>query len=99
MTFTIVDFNPLEVQIIATALVVLWFEILHVGIRIKKLLYKDYWTYRKPWDCRLCTHFWLGSIFVIFFIFTTQLENGLIYLALNFVTSYTYDKLQSRTNG
>ena len=34
-----------------------------------------------------------------FFIFTQQLENGLIYLALNFVISYYYDKLQSRSNG
>jgi hypothetical protein len=99
MTFTLNDFSPLEVQIIATALVLLWFEVLHVGLRIKKLLYTNYWEYRKPWDCRLCTHFWLGSIFGILFIFTQQLENGLIYLALNFVTSYYYDKLQSRSNG
>jgi hypothetical protein len=99
MTFTLNDFSPLEVQIIATAFVLLWFEVLHVGLRIKKVLYTNYWEYRKPWDCRLCTHFWLGSIFVIFFIFTQQLENGLIYLALNFVISYYYDKLQSRSNG
>jgi hypothetical protein len=86
MKFTITDFNPLEIQLFATCLVVLWFEVLHLGLRIKKALYTN-------------THFWIGSIFVLFFIFTKQLENGLIYLALNFLTSYTYDKLQAPSNG
>jgi hypothetical protein len=99
MKFIITDFNPLEIQLFATCLVVLWFEVLHVGLRIKKALYTNFWEYRKPWDCRLCTHFWLGSIFILFFIFTKQLENGLIYFALNFLTSYTYDKLQAPSNG
>jgi hypothetical protein len=100
MTFTIADFNPLEVQIIATAFVIWWYEFLHGQIKLKKILCPKYEkVYKKPYDCRLCNHFWIGSIFVIFFIFTQELENGAIYLALNFVTSYFYDKLQSGAYG
>lgn len=100
MTFTITDFNVIEIQIIATAFVLLWFEFINGQIIIKKIICPKYEKiYRKPYDCRLCNHFWLGSLFVIFFIFTKQLENGLIYLALNFLTSYFYDKLQNGAYG
>jgi hypothetical protein len=100
MKFTITEFNPLEVQIIATAFVLLWFEFIHGQIIIKKIICPKYEKiYRKPYDCRQCNHFWLGSLFGIFFIFTEQLENGLIYLALNFLTSYFYDKLQNGAYG
>lgn len=100
MTFTLNDFSPLDVQIIATAFVIWWFEFAWGHHKLKTLLFPKYKNkYKKPFDCRLCNHFWIGSLFGILFIFTEQLENGLIYLALNFVTSYYYDKIQNGAFG
>jgi len=87
-------YTALELQAISTAITMIWFEVLKGGYKIKKLLYRSTaYKYRKPWDCRFCTHFWIGSMLSIYFIFTNNNSSLVIFLALNLITSKLYDSI------
>ena len=91
------NLNPYEWQVIATAIFILLFEAYHIGFRIKKIIYDDYWVYRKPWDCRFCMFFWIGSISGIYFIFIDKPSSLVYFLAINIITAKIYDYAFTKT--
>lgn len=92
----------LTIQLTATALTIVWFEIFNFGFTLKMLLYKNvegWYNYKKPFDCRLCTHFWLGSVVSAIYFFI-HLDASLLVasLSLNTLISYIYERVQTIQN-
>lgn len=91
------DYTVYEWQIITTFLMFLWFDVFHVGYMIKKRFYKRYWAFIKPWDCRFCTHFWIGAAMSPYFLINGELFEFAIYIIINTLTSKCYDKIFTNT--
>lgn len=93
------NITPYEYQIIITSIVILWFEVFNIGTRIKRIIYRDpikQAQYKKPWDCRLCTHFWIGTIMALsYFAPSMRWEELIIALSFNTVTSLFYERVQA----
>lgn len=75
-------------QILTTAITIIWFETFGVGQRLKVLLGWKPMDYVKPFDCRYCTHFWIGTIISI-----ATLNPELI--ITNIVISNVYEKINN----
>jgi hypothetical protein len=79
-------------QVITTATTIIWFEALSMGERIKLKLGISPWEFTKPWDCRFCTHFWLGAIIAL-----ATLNPGLF--VMNILISVVYDRILNQDHG
>jgi hypothetical protein len=77
--------NILELQVLTIAIMILWFEVFSIGTRLKQLFKIPLSEYRKPFDCRFCTMFWIGNI-VALITLTPQLA------ILNVIVSHLYSK-------
>ncbi len=90
-------YTVVEVQVLATFITFMWFEVFNIGYKIKRKLYKKYWAFRKPWDCRFCTHFWLGLSLAPYFLINGQLFEFAFYIILNTLISKYYDTIFTNT--
>lgn len=90
-------FNILEIQTIITAIVILWFEALSIGTRLKRIIWKnpmDWMKYRKPFDCRFCTYHWLGTIISLsYYLPQGDFHSLIIQLSINITIALTYDRI------
>lgn len=80
-----IDGHEFWLQVIATGIVILWFETFLIGTKLKRLFKFDPYEYKKPFDCRFCTHFWIGSAVAL-------CAMSLDLFILNLVTSQFYER-------
>jgi hypothetical protein len=77
--------NILELQVLTIAIMILWFEVFSIGTRLKQLLKIPLSEYKKPFDCRFCTMFWIGNVIALSTL-TPELA------ILNVIVSHIYSK-------
>ena len=62
----------IQLQLLSLTLMILYFDVLSLHVKIN----------RKPFNCKLCTGFWIGITVSIFAAFTALEDSTVILLAL-----------------
>ena len=77
------------------AVTIFWFEVFSIGSRLKKLFGKPLHEFTKPFDCRFCTNFWIGTLFCVAGLFFFDYFTTFIVFITNIAVSNIYDRLNN----
>jgi len=77
------------------AVTIFWFEVFSIGSRLKVLLGKPLHDFVKPFDCRFCTHFWIGTAFCLGSLFFFDYFTIFTVFMANIAVSNIYDRFNN----
>lgn len=78
-------------EIMAFATTLLWFEFFQMGTRLKRLFGIPAHVHRKPFDCRFCTHHWIGFACSFWVLYETEFYYWAVFICLNFIIAFYYE--------
>lgn len=89
-----------EIQLITTATVILWVDVLRINQSIINVLGYKSWIEKQDlplilkWTrCNFCTSFWIGFIAsIVYYQITQDIQTSLLFIASNLIVSKLYDR-------